>query len=72
MKLKNYLTFVVFMILGVMYSQTRNIVTGSVKDINGVPLIGASVIVEGTNQGTITDEQGLFSINIIGGGYANN
>ncbi|SHL40140.1 SusC/RagA family TonB-linked outer membrane protein [Myroides odoratimimus] len=67
MKLKNYLTFVIFMILGVMYSQTRNIVTGSVKDINGVPLIGASVIVEGTNQGTITDEQGLFSINIIGG-----
>ena len=37
-------------------------VTGQVLDENGEPLIGATVIVKGTNVGTATDFDGRFSI----------
>lgn len=38
------------------------IVTGVVKDGEGAPLIGASVLVKGTNNGVVTDFDGNFSI----------
>ncbi len=44
---------------GLAFSQ--NIVTGTVEDADG-PLIGASVLVQGTTRGTITDFDGKFSI----------
>lgn len=37
-------------------------VTGVVRDANGEPLIGATVKVKGTNQGTATDVDGKYSI----------
>ncbi len=37
-------------------------IQGSVKDASGEAIIGASVIVEGTTMGTITDVDGRFSI----------
>ncbi|MBP5538854.1 MAG: TonB-dependent receptor [Bacteroidales bacterium] len=37
-------------------------VTGLVRDENGDPLIGASVLITGSNQGVITDENGRYSI----------
>lgn len=40
----------------------KRTVTGIITDINGEPLIGASVVVEGTSNGTITDFDGNFSI----------
>ena len=40
-----------------------NKVTGVVKDANGEPLIGATVMVKGTNRGTATDVDGKYSIN---------
>ncbi|EHO09367.1 SusC/RagA family TonB-linked outer membrane protein [Myroides odoratimimus] len=67
MKLKKYLTFLIFMTFSVIYSQTKNIVTGSVKDINGIPLLGATVVIENSNKGTMTDDQGLFTIHAIEG-----
>jgi len=42
--------------------QQPRIITGTVTDENGDPVIGATVIVKGTTQGTITDAQGNFSI----------
>lgn len=39
-------------------------VTGVVKDTNGDPVIGANVIVVGDTQGTITDLDGNFSLNV--------
>ncbi len=39
-------------------------VTGVVKDTNGDPVIGANVIVVGDAQGTITDLDGNFSLNV--------
>ena len=37
-------------------------ITGSVSDDSGIPLPGASVVVQGTSQGTTTDFDGNFSI----------
>ena len=37
-------------------------VTGKVSDENGQPLFGANVLVEGTNMGAATNEDGSFSI----------
>ena len=39
-------------------------VTGTVADENGIPLIGVNVIVKGTTNGTITDREGRFTINV--------
>lgn len=44
-------------------AQENQQVEGVVKDENGDPLIGASVIVEGTNKGSITDINGQFTVN---------
>ena len=43
-------------------NQTRK-VTGVVKDALGDPVIGASVLVKGTTNGTITDMDGKFQLN---------
>ena len=39
-------------------------VTGSVTDSSGEPVIGANVVVKGTTNGTITDVDGKFSLEI--------
>ncbi|HNG90634.1 MAG TPA: carboxypeptidase-like regulatory domain-containing protein, partial [Saprospiraceae bacterium] len=39
-------------------------VTGMVKDDQGQPLIGATVLVKGTNTGAVTDINGNFSVKV--------
>ncbi len=39
-------------------------VTGKVVDLSGNPLIGATVVIEGTTTGTTTDNDGNFTINV--------
>ncbi|MDO5570604.1 MAG: TonB-dependent receptor [Bacteroidales bacterium] len=41
-------------------SSEKITIMGTVKDVNGEPLIAASVFVEGTNIGTITNDRGEF------------
>ena len=44
-------------------------VSGTVVDANGEPVIGASVIVKGTSNGTVTDLDGKFEVpNVPSGG----
>ncbi|MDR1919965.1 MAG: TonB-dependent receptor [Tannerellaceae bacterium] len=43
--------------------QTRK-VTGTVKDVKGEPLLGVNVIVRGTTNGTVTDFDGNYSLEI--------
>ena len=43
-------------------SITRATVTGVVNDENGAPLWGANVMVDGTNLGAATGEDGKFTI----------
>lgn len=52
-----------FLFLSVAYSYAQQkTVKGSVYDENNEPIIGASVSVQGTSVGTITDLDGLFTI----------
>ncbi|MDD4516790.1 TonB-dependent receptor [Massilibacteroides sp.] len=44
--------------------QGKKLVQGIVKDINGEPIIGASVVEAGTANGTATDFDGRFSLQI--------
>lgn len=50
------------MALAVFFTANAAIVTGNVTDALGEPLIGVSVVVVGTAQGTITDFDGMYSI----------
>ncbi len=43
-----------------------HLVTGTVKDPNGITVPGANVIVKGTSTGTVTDDVGKFSISVSG------
>ncbi len=43
-------------------AQDTETVSGRVSDSGGNPIIGATVIVQGSNRGTVTDAQGDFSI----------
>ncbi|GAB3716036.1 TonB-dependent receptor [Spirosoma flavus] len=47
-------------------AQTQKI-TGTVRDVQGAPLPGVSVVVAGTSTGTITDVEGKFSISAAKG-----
>lgn len=47
--------------------QKSKIVTGTVLDVTGMPVIGANVTVKGTTQGTITDMDGKFSLEVAEG-----
>lgn len=58
---KFFLTFM--LVLGIQFASAQIRVTGNVTDDKGVPLIGVNVIVKGTNQGTITNKDGNYSIN---------
>ena len=47
---------------GVQWAQQANTVEGIVTDANGEPIIGASIVIKGTTNGTITDLDGKFSL----------
>lgn len=46
------------------YSQSQKQITGNVQDIQGNPLIGVSILETGTSNGTITDMNGNYSLNV--------
>jgi len=54
--------FVFLMTVG--YLSAQRTVTGTITDLDGVPLIGANVLIKGTADGTITDIDGKFSLEV--------
>lgn len=46
------------------FAQTVS-VTGAVVDENELPVIGAAVMVKGTDLGTVADDNGRFSFNAL-------
>ncbi len=52
-----------FIALATMLVANADVVTGLVTDALGEPLIGVSVVIEGTTDGTITDFDGYYTIN---------
>ncbi|MCG9792288.1 SusC/RagA family TonB-linked outer membrane protein [Flavobacterium algicola] len=62
MKLKIITIFLCCFSLASAWSQTT--VSGTVKDETSLPIIGANVIIKGTNQGVVTDFDGNYSITV--------
>ncbi len=54
-----------FLSMGLAMAQTK--VTGTVLEDSGEPCIGATVMIQGTKQGTKTDLNGNFSITVLAG-----
>ena len=52
----------IFMTLAFSFLSNAQQVTGSVSDDNGIPLPGASIVIQGSSSGTTTDFDGNFSI----------
>ena len=44
--------------------QSKKYITGTIVDEKGVPIIGANIIEKGTTNGTITDLDGKFNLNV--------
>ncbi|RIA08335.1 TonB-linked SusC/RagA family outer membrane protein [Flavobacteriaceae bacterium MAR_2010_72] len=61
---KKLLFSVFVMTLFCAFTYAQRTITGTVTDNNGVPLAGASVVVKGTSNGTSTDFDGNYSLNI--------
>ena len=63
MKIRSYLSLLLVLLgttLGFAQTQLSGIVTGA----DGVPIPGASVLVQGTNNGTTTDFDGNFTVSV--------
>ena len=43
-------------------------ITGRIRDVNNDPMVGVSVVLKGTNVGTVTDLNGNFSLNVKSSG----
>ena len=62
MRKKVFTTILVwFMAIGAIFAQDIT-VKGAIEDETGEPIIGATVLVVGTSQGTITDFDGRFEL----------
>ena len=47
-----------------MTQQKNQTITGKVVDKNGEPIIGANVLVKGTTNGTVTDVDGNYTLDV--------
>ena len=72
------LTLMLALVVQISFAQNKN-VSGTVSDDNGLPLPGATVVIDGTSTGVSTDFDGNYSISVSAGdvlvfsyvGYAN-
>lgn len=65
-RIMHRLLIVVFMLFcSVAAWAQESYVKGNVKDANGEPIIGATIIENGTSNGTSTDIEGNFSIKVL-------
>lgn len=62
-------SFFLFAFLCSSSQELTSIIRGTVKDENGQPLVGASVVVQGKQQGTVTDAAGRYSLRVSPGSY---
>lgn len=54
-----------FMGIGLVTAQTQTVTGVVISDKDGQPVVGASVLVKGTNLGTITDLDGKFTLSNV-------
>ena len=65
-KLNGILTLLLALVVQVSFAQEKT-VTGQVLDVEGLPLPGVNVLVEDTGEGTTTDFNGYYSIDVAEG-----
>jgi len=66
--MKNFMLFLMALFLSCHLMAQQSIVTGTVVDgTDGSPLIGATITVKGTSNGTITNIDGKFSVSVPAG-----
>lgn len=65
---KTILSFFALLISLSLFAQNAT-VRGTVRDAAGLPLQGASVVVEGSKKGVVTDAAGTYSISVPPGNY---
>ena len=61
-KLLFFTTLLTLLCVTATFAQT---ISGKITDTKNEPLVGASVLVKGTNNGTITNTEGVFSLNNV-------
>ena len=57
--------FILLAFLSTSLTYAQNTITFEIKDESGDPLIGATVVIEGTSKGTITNSQGVAELDNI-------
>lgn len=65
---RKLMMFLALFMLGIGWVSAQVRVQGTVVDEAGEPIIGATVLVKGTNQGTVTDVDGSFTLTAPAGG----
>ena len=55
----------IILILGATSTAFSQVIQGTVKDIAGIPIPGASVVIKGSSSGTMTSANGEFTLNMI-------
>ncbi len=66
--MKKLLYCLVLMLISASAAYAQRNVTGKVVDQKGEPLIGATILVEGTSSGTVCDTDGSFTLNVPANG----
>ncbi|MBG9377199.1 TonB-dependent receptor [Panacibacter sp. DH6] len=65
---KHRLLYLLMIVFAPMLASAQNqTFTGTVKDETGKPLAGVSVVLKGSSKGTVTNEQGVFTISATAG-----
>ncbi len=64
-RLRLFTVFIALLCATATFAQT---LSGKISDTNGSPLVGASILVKGTSNGTVTDNKGVFSLNNVAKG----
>ncbi len=54
------------MVAPAIWAQKGRVITGTVSDAGGNPVVGATINVKGTDKATATNNDGLFSIEVVG------
>ena len=60
---KHVFTFIMFMSM-VSFAVAQRTITGTITDKSGSPLVGASIVVKGTTNGSVTNVDGNFSLQV--------
>lgn len=62
--MKKTMFTLLMLVLGLSAAMAQRSISGTVVDAKSEPLIGASVLIQGTSSGTVTDVNGAFQLNV--------